>query len=130
MMRKRFSLHTVLAIALLTTTVQADTIRLKNGSVLKGKVTSFSDDQFVVMIDSGSGRYLSKATIFTADIAKIEFDAAPSAGGESAPRESATSTPPDESTPRNPPAAKEAVRENTSTVKDPVKESAKDTPPV
>jgi len=27
---------------------------LKNGSVLKGKVTSFADDQFIVMLDTGS----------------------------------------------------------------------------
>jgi len=47
---------------------------LKNGSVLKGKVTSFADDQFIVMLDTGSGRYLSKATVYMGDVARIEFD--------------------------------------------------------
>jgi hypothetical protein len=42
--------------------------------VLKGKVTSFADDQFTVMIDSGSGRYLSRATVYVGDVARVEFD--------------------------------------------------------
>ncbi len=68
---------------LLTSTAGADTIHLKNGSVLKGKVASFSDDQFVVMLDTGSGRYMSRAMIYTGDVARIEFDSAPAASAES-----------------------------------------------
>jgi hypothetical protein len=59
-------------------TALADTLHLKNGSLLKGKVTSFADDQFVVMLDTGSGRFLSKATIYIGDVARIEFDSTPS----------------------------------------------------
>jgi sRNA-binding regulator protein Hfq len=51
-----------------------DTIHLKNGSVLKGKVASFADDQFIVMLDTGSGRYLSRAMVYMGDVARIEFD--------------------------------------------------------
>lgn len=51
-----------------------DTLHLKNGSVLKGKVTNFADDQFTVMLDTGSGRSLSKATVYMGDVARIEFD--------------------------------------------------------
>jgi sRNA-binding regulator protein Hfq len=74
----------------------ADTIHLKNGSVLKGKVTSFADDQFVVMLDTGSGRYLSKAMVYMGDVERIEFDAA-AVPGES----SSTATQPSEAPPRS-----------------------------
>jgi sRNA-binding regulator protein Hfq len=67
----------LIVVALAASTAQADTIHLKNGSLLKGKVTSFADDQFVVMLDTGSGRYLSKAMVYIGDVARIEFDSAP-----------------------------------------------------
>lgn len=59
---------------LIVSQAQADTIHLKNGSVLKGKVASFADDQFVVMLDTGTGRYLSRAMIHIGDVSRIEFD--------------------------------------------------------
>ena len=75
----------------LASVAQADTIRLKNGSVIKGKVTSFADEQFVVMLDSGSGRSMSKAMIYIADVAKIDFDAtSDTAGASSAPGNTST----------------------------------------
>ncbi len=52
----------------------ADTIHLKNGSVLKGKVTRFADDQFIVLLDTGSGRSMSRAMVYIGDVARIEFD--------------------------------------------------------
>ena len=61
-----------------------DTIHLKNGSVLKGKVTGFADDQFTVMLDTGSERYLSRAMVYMGDVARIEFDSAPSSASDSA----------------------------------------------
>src|SRR5262245_62387442 len=62
-------------LVLITASVSlGDTIHLKNGSVLKGKVASFADDQFVVMLDTGSGRYLSRAMVYMGDVARIEFD--------------------------------------------------------
>ena len=75
----------VMALALVAQAAQADTIHLKNGSVLKGKVASFADDQFVIMIDTGSGRYLSRAMVFVGDVARIEFEGAPA--GDSASRD-------------------------------------------
>src|SRR2546422_11699601 len=72
-MRKAICLSLICA-ASITSTALADTIHLKNGSVLKGKVTSFADDQFIVMLDTGSGRYLSKAMVYMGDVARIEFD--------------------------------------------------------
>ena len=81
-MRKRYILLLVL-LALVAQVAEADTIHLKNGSILKGKVASFADEQFVVMLDTGSGRYLSRAMVYIGDVARIEFDGAPAASAES-----------------------------------------------
>lgn len=75
-MRKSL-LSSLMCVAVITTSALGDTIHLKNGSVLKGKVTSFADDQFIVMLDTGSGRYLSKAMVYMGDVARIEFDTTP-----------------------------------------------------
>ncbi|HXG91442.1 MAG TPA: hypothetical protein VNN73_03615 [Blastocatellia bacterium] len=77
----------LLVLILIAPVVQADTIHLKNGSVLKGKVTSFADDQFIVMLDTGSGRYLSRAMVYIGDVARIEFDAPAGVASVSEPRE-------------------------------------------
>src|SRR5690242_3206812 len=77
-MRRRFVLL-FLVILFSAHAVGADTIHLKNGSILKGKVNSFADDQFVIMLDTGSGRYMSKAMVYIGDVARIEFDSATSA---------------------------------------------------
>jgi sRNA-binding regulator protein Hfq len=74
-MRKFFSF--LVLISLLASMAQADTIHLKNGSVIKGKVTSFADDQFIVLIDTGGGRQMSRAMIYMGDVSRIEFDSAP-----------------------------------------------------
>ena len=76
-------LSSLMCVAVIATSALGDTIHLKNGSVLKGKVTSFADDQFIVMLDTGSGRYLSRAMVYMGDVAKIEFDTT-AAGSEGA----------------------------------------------
>jgi sRNA-binding regulator protein Hfq len=72
-------LSSLITALIITSTALADTIHLKNGSVLKGKVTSFADDQFIVMLDTGSGRYLSKAMVYIGDVSRIDFDSQNSA---------------------------------------------------
>ena len=74
---RKLSLSILLLLALAVSSARADTIHLKNGSVLKGKVASFASEQFVVMLDTGSGRYMSKAMIHIGDVERIEFDSAP-----------------------------------------------------
>ena len=75
---KRITLFWLMAsLTVVASTARADTIHLKNGSVIKGKVASYADDQFVVVLDTGSSRYLSRAMIFIGDVARIEFDSAP-----------------------------------------------------
>ena len=58
----------------LTMTVFAfgDTVRLKDGSIIKGKIVSFGGGKFVILIDDGSRQ---RQMSFTADeVEKIEFD--------------------------------------------------------
>lgn len=76
------SLFLLILLVLLAPVTQADTIYLKNGSILKGKVASFSDDQFTVMLDTGSGRFQSRAMVYVGDVTRIEFDSLP--GGATA----------------------------------------------
>jgi len=82
-MRRRFVLL-FLVILFSAHAAGADTIHLKNGSILKGKVNSFADDQFVIMLDTGSGRYMSRALVYIGDVARIEFDSATTAANADA----------------------------------------------
>jgi len=107
MMLKR-SLFPLILLVLLAPITQADTIHLKNGSILKGKVASFSDDQFIVMLDTGSGRYQSRAMVYVGDVARIEFDGSPGGAAldvtprDSTPRETAPTTRPTDTERDNP----------------------------
>jgi len=78
-MRKLFSLLLLTSFVLSAAAVRADTIYLKNGSVLKGKVASFADDQFIVLLDMGGGKFMSRAMIYMGDVTRIEFEGAPAA---------------------------------------------------
>lgn len=74
MKRRAFSVLTALVLVLgLSASIFADTIRLKNGSVIKGQVVGFKDQQFVVMITGSRGRQ-SQMMIFVEDVESIEFD--------------------------------------------------------
>jgi hypothetical protein len=54
--------------------VIADTIRLKDGSVIKGKVIGFRDGQFIVLVgDSTKGRQ-RQVSYYSDEIESIEFD--------------------------------------------------------
>src|ERR1051325_462448 len=86
----------LISVVIVTPAALGDTIHLKNGSVLKGKVTSFADDQFIVMLDTGSGLYRSKAMVYMGDVVRIEFDSATGSGGDV----STTTSQPAESAPR------------------------------
>ncbi len=81
---RKFLLLSLFSAVVASSSALGDTIHLKNGSVLKGKVASFADDQFIVMLDTGSGRYLSRAMVYMGDVARIEFDSTPASGVESA----------------------------------------------
>lgn len=57
----------------ITLTANADTIKLKNGTVVKGKVISFASGSFTVALDLGSSSQ-SKVILDTRDVETIEFD--------------------------------------------------------
>lgn len=59
----------------------ADTIRLKDGSVIRGQIVGFRDQQFTVLIGGGARGRRSQVTIYIEDVDTIEFDAAAAAAG-------------------------------------------------
>ncbi|MEW6732650.1 MAG: LecA/PA-IL family lectin [Acidobacteriota bacterium] len=62
-----------LVMASIAINAYADTIKLKNGTVIKGKVINFSAGSFTVMLDLGVSNQ-SRAIIDIRDIDNIEFD--------------------------------------------------------
>lgn len=52
----------------------ADTIRLRDGSVVRGQIIAYKDQQFTVLIGSGQRGRRSRMTIYMEDIESIEFD--------------------------------------------------------
>lgn len=59
--------------------VLADTIRLKDGSVIRGQVVGFKDQQFTVLIGAGAQGRRSRTLIYVEDVESIEFDSATTA---------------------------------------------------
>ena len=80
---KKFFFRSLLALVLalgLGVPALADTIRLKDGSVIKGDVVGFRDQQFTIMVGSGARGRRSRITVYMEDVESIEFDSASSAG--------------------------------------------------
>jgi hypothetical protein len=61
----------------------ADTIRLKDGSVLHGQVVGFKDQQFTVLLGSGARGRKSRITVYMEDVESIEFDSTGVSGNTS-----------------------------------------------
>ena len=75
MIRKKSTVRTLLgfvAIFVLSFSVFADTIRLKDGSIIKGTIVSFADGRFTVSIGEGARR--RELTLAADEIASIEFE--------------------------------------------------------
>jgi hypothetical protein len=53
----------------------ADTIRLKDGSVIRGEVVGFKDQQFTVLVGVGARGRRSTLTLYMEDVESIEFEA-------------------------------------------------------
>ena len=75
-MNKRMSrLILSLALALsLSVAALADTIRLKDGSVIRGQVIAFNNQQFTVLVGAGSRGRRSQITLYMEDVESIEFE--------------------------------------------------------
>lgn len=81
-MRKTFRL--LLALTLLLSTAApllADTIRLKDGSVIRGQVIGFKDQQFTILIGGSARGRRGQTTVYVEDVESIEFDANTSSSG-------------------------------------------------
>ncbi len=80
----------LIIITLSAVLVSGDTIRLKNGSVIKGKVISYSQQEFTVILDLGNStrRSATRMTIAMDDVESIEFDGAESATIQNTPANS------------------------------------------
>lgn len=78
----RFLLSAVL-VCLVSLTAFADTIRLKDGSIIKGRITGFSGGKFTITIGEGERR--RTLTYDAAEVESIEFDGAEQASARTSP---------------------------------------------
>ena len=69
----RLLLSTLLVISL-STPLLADTIRLKDGSVIRGQVIGFKDQQFTILIGGNAKGRRGQTTVYVEDVESIEFD--------------------------------------------------------
>lgn len=61
--------------------VLADTIRLKDGSVIRGQIVSFRNEQFTILVGTGTRGRKSRITVYMEDVESIEFDGAQAGEG-------------------------------------------------
>ena len=82
--KSRFILSLVAVVFVfgLSVTVFADTIRLKDGTTVKGKVVGFKDQQFTILIGDGTRGRRSQLQVYIEDVESIEFDDAGAAIAE------------------------------------------------
>ena len=81
---KKFLVRPVIAFALMVGValpVLADTIRLKDGSVIRGQIVSFKNEQFTILVGAGARGRKSRITVYMEDVDSIEFDNAGNASG-------------------------------------------------
>ncbi len=57
-----------------TATILADTIHLKDGTVIRGEIVGFRDQQFTVLIGAGARGRRSRIMLYMEDVDSIEFD--------------------------------------------------------
>ena len=77
------TLRLLLALALLLALVSpllGDTIKLKDGSVIRGQVVGFKDQQFTILIGGGARGRRGQTTVYVEDVESIEFDSNPGSG--------------------------------------------------
>jgi hypothetical protein len=77
-MKKTFRLLLSVSLLLsLVTPLLADTIRLKDGSVIRGQVIGFKDQQFTILIGGNARGRRGQTTVYVEDVESIEFDSNP-----------------------------------------------------
>ncbi|MCP9494119.1 MAG: hypothetical protein MSG64_06645 [Pyrinomonadaceae bacterium MAG19_C2-C3] len=63
----------------------ADTIRLRDGSIIRGDIIAFGDQQFSVLVGANTRGRRSRVTIYMEDVDTIEFDRAANVAGANTP---------------------------------------------
>ena len=74
---KNYFVRSLIVFALVlgvTVPALADTIRLKDGSVIRGQIVSFKNEQFTILVGSGTRGRKSQITVYMEDVESIEFD--------------------------------------------------------
>jgi hypothetical protein len=83
-MMKKFFVRPLLVVALVLAAslpLLADTIRLKDGSVIRGQIVSFKNEQFTILVGTGARGRKSRVTVYMEDVDSIEFDSAGNTSG-------------------------------------------------
>jgi len=81
---KKFFVRPLLVVALVLAAslpLLADTIRLKDGSVIRGQIVSFKNEQFTILVGTGARGRKSRVTVYMEDVDSIEFDSAGNTSG-------------------------------------------------
>ena len=74
-MKKTFQLLlSILLLVSISTPLLADTIRLKDGSVIRGQVIGFKDQQFTILIGGNARGRRGQTTVYVEDVESIDFD--------------------------------------------------------
>ena len=75
-MKKSFKapLLAILLVLALGLPAFADTIRLKDGSIIRGQIIGFKDQQFTVLVGTGTRGRRSRIQLYMEDVDSIEFD--------------------------------------------------------
>src|SRR5215207_969018 len=80
-MKKPFRLLlSVLLLVSMSAPLLDDTIRLKDGSVIRGQVIGFKDQQFTILIGGNARGRRGQTTVYVEDVESIEFDSNTGAG--------------------------------------------------
>lgn len=116
---KRFYFCSALVVVLglsLALPVLADTIRLKDGSVIRGQIVSFRNEQFTILVGTGTRGRKSRITVYMEDVESIEFDSAPAeeASNTSAPITQPADRPPTNTRPSSPPVTQPSPSTSTN----------------
>ena len=83
---KKYFLRSLLVVAVIlgaSLVAFADTIHLKDGSVIRGQIVSFKNEQFTIVVGSGARGRKSRITVYMEDVDSIEFDNAGNVSGPS-----------------------------------------------
>lgn len=117
-MKKTFQLLlSILLLISIPTALLADTIRLKDGSVIRGQVIGFKDQQFTILIGGNARGRRGQTTVYVEDVESIEFDGISGNTGNSSSIDetSARNNPPPVTRPSNPIGQPDNDRANDTT---------------